>query len=69
MLTYGHELHLPSNWTYDVVQGPPTDQEIESLWQRRLEYIPDLSQFHQEAANEKAALRLQKEADHHDEEC
>ena len=67
LLTYGREPRLPSDRTYDVVQRPPTDQEIEYLRQRRLEHLPDLSRFRQEA-NAKAALRLQKEADRRDEE-
>ncbi|PIL34997.1 hypothetical protein GSI_02784 [Ganoderma sinense ZZ0214-1] len=60
-LTYGRELRLPTEVTYDTLQRPPTDEEIEALQRQRLEHVQNLERFHAEA-NAKGLQHLEKEA-------
>ena len=59
-LMYGREARLPSERIFEAVQRNPTDEEIGSLQERRLEHVQDLARFRAEASQQ-AAKRMERE--------
>ncbi|KAI0037772.1 hypothetical protein FA95DRAFT_1568056 [Auriscalpium vulgare] len=64
---YGRQPRLPQDHVYKSIRAPPTDEEIERLQRRRLEHVQDLGKVRREA-NERAAARLEAEAEKRDDE-
>ncbi|GBE78770.1 predicted protein [Sparassis crispa] len=60
-LAFGRQPRLPHETTYDLLRAPPTDAEIATLQNCRLEHVQNLERFRTEA-NTRALRRLQDEA-------
>jgi hypothetical protein len=60
-MMYGFEPRLPGDTIFNTLRIPPSDAEISTLQEKRMEHIQNLEKYREEA-NEKALERLNAEA-------